>query len=96
MDWMFAVKDCTGRLIHLSKQQWKHIARKHAAVLPYFEEIKLTIKHPIIMKQTFDDTALYANYFKERHASERFLVVAVKYLNNHGIIITAYFTKQSP
>ena len=93
MKWIFEVEDKSGKKIHLSNERWKHINQEHPEVAPYFEEIKETLKNPVkITSYEFDENIrYYYKYFKERES--KYLLVIVKYLNNHGFIITAYFVR---
>ncbi len=90
------VEDKSGRKIHLSNERWNHINQEHPEVAPYLEEIKETLKNPVKLSHyEFDEKVrYYYKYFKERISKERYLLVIVKYLNNHGFIITAYFMRQ--
>ena len=90
---IFETKDKSGRNIYLTDERWKHINQEHSEVAPYLEEIKETLKNPVkITDYEFDENVkYYYKYFKERKA--KYLLVIVKYLNNHGFIITAYFVR---
>ncbi len=94
MTWIFEVEDKSGRKIHLSDERWKHLNQEHPEVAPYLEDIKETLKNPVkITEYELDENVrYYYKYFKERE-SAKYLLVIVKYLNNHGFIITAYFVK---
>ncbi|MBI3027663.1 hypothetical protein HYY70_06140 [Candidatus Woesearchaeota archaeon] len=94
MTWIFEVKDKSGRKIHLSDERWKHLNQEHPEVAPYLEDIKETLKNPVkITEYELDENVkYYYKYFKERE-SAKYLLVIVKYLNEHGFIITAYFVR---
>ena len=94
MTWIFEVEDKSGRKVHLSDERWKHLNQEHPEVAPYLEDIKETLKNPVkITTYEFDENVkYYYKYFKERE-SAKYLLVIVKYLNDHGFIITAYFVK---
>ncbi len=85
-------KSC--RKIHLSKERWRHIRKKHPEV-EEIEEIRETINNPDKIAQSFDDEAVYHyyKYFKRKKSPFNYLLVLVKYLNNHGYVISAYFEK---
>ena len=91
---IFESKDKSGRNIYLTDERWKHINKDHPEVAPYLEEIKETLKNPIkITAYEFDENVkYYYKYFKEREKA-KYLLVIVKYLNNYGFIITAYFVR---
>ncbi|MBI2629445.1 hypothetical protein HYW74_05155 [Candidatus Pacearchaeota archaeon] len=92
MVYVLDVIDKTGRKIHLSNERWKHILR-HKGIEQYFEEIKTTLINPtLIVSHKFDDTKRnYYSYFKDKN---RYLLVAVKYLNGEGYITTAFITRK--
>ncbi|MBI2655436.1 hypothetical protein HYX06_03365 [Candidatus Woesearchaeota archaeon] len=94
MTWVFEIEDKTGRKIHLSDERWKHLNQEHPEVAPYLEDIKETLKTPLkITAYEYDENVkYYYKYFKEREVA-KYLLVIVKYLNNHGFIVTAYFVK---
>ena len=94
MTWIFEVEDKSDRKVHLSDERWKHLNEEHPEVAPYLEDIKETLKNPLkITTYEFDENVkYYYKYFKERE-SAKYLLVIVKYLNEHGFIITAYFVK---
>jgi len=96
MAWVFAVKDVTGRRIHLSAERWAHISRKHPDVVPYLEEIPQILRCSLQRREVSSRKVYYAAYFKHRPFPEKFLVVIGKYLNDHGFILTAYFALRLP
>ena len=93
MNWIFEVSSKTGRKIHLSNERWAHINQEHPEVAPYLGDIEDTITNPlrIVPYEDDDNVNYYYKYFKE--IQPQYLLVIVKYLNNHGFIITAYFVR---
>jgi hypothetical protein len=94
MAWIFEVEDKSGRKIHLSDERWKHLNQEHPEVAPYIEDIKDILKNPlkIIAYELDNSIKYYYKYFKERETA-KYLLVIVKYLNEHGFIITAHFVR---
>ena len=94
MAWIFEVEDKSGRKIHLSDERWKHLNQEHPEIAPYLEELKDILKNPLKITDYELDSNVkyYYKYFKERETA-KYLLVIVKYLNEHGFIITAYFVK---
>lgn len=92
MEAIFEVKDKIGRKIHLSRERWKHIRKKHPEVEDY-GLIKETIeKSDKITNIHYDETIhYYYKYYKFRKEPEKFLLVVVKYLNGGGYILSAYY-----
>lgn len=94
MDFVFEVIDKSGRKIRLTKRQWQHITDIHSEMANYLEEIKKTMENPLkIIFQEKGGLYRYYDYVKHRKHPEKYLRVIVKYLNNHGYIITAHFVR---
>ncbi len=91
MDYIFEVVDKSGRKIHLAKERLSHIF-EHKGMDKYIEEIKQTITKPItIISHEYGEIYDYYSYHKHIKSNLKYLKVVVKYLNNHGYIISAYF-----
>ena len=91
---IFETVDKIGKNVHLSKERWKHI-QKHPHMHNHLESIQLVLKKPITIRYEEDESVLYFyKEFKENEFTERYLLVGVKYLNNHGFIITSFFTNK--
>ena len=95
MDYILKIADKTGRKIYLSKKQWTHIRKKH----PEIENLEM-LKEGIesfdkVTNYSYDQTVhYYYKYLKHKQSPNRFLCIAIKYLNSEGYIITAYFDKK--
>lgn len=94
MEIVFEINDKTGRKIHLSKERWRHIRKKH----PEVEDLDLiyeTINHSDkVVCYSLDEAINYDyKFYKHRKSPERYFRVVVKYLNNTGYVVTAYFGK---
>ena len=91
---IFEVKDKTGRLIYLTEERWSHITTTHSEMTIYLEEIKQTLTNPIkIILHEKGGLRNYYLYLKHRKHPEKYLRVIVKYLNDHGFVITAHFVR---
>lgn len=75
---IFQVVDKNRRKIHLSKERWKH----------NFWMFLITIQNPTKIKIHQNKVHYHFKYMKGH--TPPFLLAIVKYLNNHGFIITAY------
>jgi hypothetical protein len=93
-DYVFEVIDKTGRKIHLSKERWSHIRKKHPEI-ENLELIEQTIKNPDkVIPFIYDEKIYYFyKYFKNLKAPKQYLLIIIKYLNGEGFIITAYLEK---
>lgn len=93
MNNIFEIIDKTGRKIHLSKERWgEHIKLEHPNILDT-REIEETLKNPEEIIRVEEDISHYYKYFKYRNSKSKYLKVIVKYLNEHGFVITAYFER---
>lgn len=92
---IFEINDKTGRKIHLSNERWKHIL-KHPFMHDQIENIKITLQNPTTIRYFEQDENAKHFYkeFKHRDASEKYLLVSVKYLNGKGFVVTSFFTNK--
>ena len=94
MNHILEIIDKTGRKILLTKKEWEHITKIHSEMANYLEDIKKTIEKPLkIIFQEKGNLYRYYSYLKSRNHPEKYLRVIVKYLNNHGFIITSHFVR---
>ncbi len=92
MNIVFEIKDKTGRKIHLSKERWgEHIKLEHSDI--EIDEIESTLKNPDNFIEVKEDVYNYYKYFKHRSSGPKYLKVIVKYLNEEGFVVTAYYVK---
>ena len=93
MDWIFEIRDKSGRNIHLSDERWTHI-QKHPEMSGNIEQIKETLVKPtLIIPQDYDPNVRF--YFRFYKDMKKFLFVSVKYLNGDGFIITSFYTDKA-
>src|SRR3989344_9335760 len=91
-DFIFEIVDKTGRSIRLTRESWKHITINHGEMTNYLGEIQRTIENPLkITLHPVLDLRKYFSYVKHRKRPEKYLRIVVKYLNNHGFVLTAHF-----
>ena len=92
MSLIFEITDKNNRKIHLTKERWSHIIKKHPEVENY-ELIEETIKKPNKITNIHQDPKIhyYYKYYKHRPSYGKYLQVVVKYLNGDGFILTSQF-----
>jgi hypothetical protein len=90
------VIDKTRRLIYLTKERWEHIIYYHPGLSDQIEEIKKILKFPLVITESDDDPNVryYYRYYKNLKSAPKYILVAVKYLNGNGFIITSYYTNK--
>ena len=87
---LFEIRDSTNRTIYLTQERWEHIS-EHPEISDGLEQIKETIILPTsILYSPRDEKVHYC--FRFYKGSRKYLLVAVKYLNGKGYVITAYLT----
>ena len=91
-NYIFETFDKTGKKIRLTKRQWSHITTKHSDLSGKEEEIKNVLQKPdLILPHKFDEKS--RNYYKYDKSEKAYLLIAVKYLNGDGFVITSFYTK---
>ncbi len=93
MNILFEVKDKRGRTIYLTDERWRHIISEHPGLSKDFENLRDTlIGSQIIIKSRYDEkVCFYYSYIKEKN---KYLLVAVKYLNGKGFVITSFYVNK--
>jgi hypothetical protein len=96
MNFIFKIKDKSGKDIHLSAERWKHIKNHPHMDENKLEDIKATIQNPMAIRYNEDDEEVRCFYreYKNMLPSEKYLLVSVKYLNGNGFVITSFFTNK--
>ena len=95
MDYLFEIRDRTGRQIRLPTERWKHIIQEHPH-LQNVEEIREALTNPLKITSSKNDPEWVRYYFRYNKNTKRYLMVAVKYLNGDGFIITAFYRRTIP
>lgn len=90
-----ALIDHTGREIRLTVERQKHIL-EHPEMAQQLERIKETIKTPesIIATTADDKVHVYHRYYETTPVTSKFLLVAVKLLEDDAFVLTAFFSRR--
>lgn len=94
MEFIFRIKDKTGRKIYLSKERWNHITSPtspHAYMINYLDEIEQTLINPDTIIDSINNAKV--NYYKYYKKKRQYTKIIVNYLNGEGFVITSYFVK---
>ena len=96
MDYVFEIKDASGRIIYLTKERWNHIKSDHPEMSVALDDIKHVLVSPeLIRKSKYDENVrFYYKYYKERASAAKHLLTAIKYLNGVGFVITSFYTNK--
>jgi len=89
---IFEVIDKKGRTIYLTPDRWTHIVTRHPELSNSIETIKQIVLQPLFIVDDNIDSQIkyYHHFFKE---IKMYLIVAVKYINRAGFVITAFYSK---
>ena len=92
---IFEIMDKNGRKISLSQKRYKHL-QKYPHMHDSIENIKTTLEKPTTVRYKEEDETVSFFYkeFKHNDSSEKYLLVSVKYLNDEGFVITAFYTNK--
>lgn len=92
MDVLF-IAGTGSRKIRLTKERWRHITREHPEVTD-IEELKAAVQKPLTVTPSVYDPENVAWHYRYNKEKKRYLMVAVKYLNGDGFIITCHYTRK--
>lgn len=93
MSIIFEIEDITGRKIRLTDERWRHIVGDHAEMSNSCGEIEASLSNPTVLKCSERDRSVMYYYKMLKHL-KKYIMTSVKYLNNHGFIITSYYKKR--
>lgn len=90
---MEIVTDIFGRKIRITDERMNHVLR-HSEMVGQKRKIKETLANPdsIITSKYDKSVLLYHKYYKNTPFGEKYLLVAVKLLQDDAFIITTFFT----
>ncbi len=95
MNVLFEIEDYNGKKISLTKEDWFHITFFHPEVSDV-DEIKDAVIHPVAVKPSVNNSETVKCYYRYNKVKKRYLLVAVKYINEEGFIVTAHHKKKLP
>ena len=90
---IFEIKDKYGKKVKLPRERWNHITSEHPQLVNVLEVMIDTILNPTFLKQSPHDRNV-KYYYKKIKEKRRYLMVAVKYLNGEGYVITSFYTRK--
>lgn len=87
--------DHAGREIRLTMERRNHIL-EHPEMVGQFERIQETIQTPeTVIATTTDDTVhVYHRYYETTPVTSKFLLVAIKLLEDDAFVLTAFFSRR--
>ncbi|OQY68259.1 hypothetical protein B6D29_01045 [Microgenomates bacterium UTCPR1] len=89
---LFEAKDIFGKNIRTTKDYWNKIFLiKHKELKVSQSEVIKLLQNPDEVRKSVQDPFIYLFY---KNLDKKYLVVVVKYLNNHGFVVTIYKTSK--
>jgi hypothetical protein len=84
-----------GHEIRLTTERRDHIL-EHPEMVEQFKRIQETIKSPeTIIATTADNTVhIYHRYYETTPVTSKFLLVAIKFLEDDAFVLTAFFSRR--
>jgi len=91
---IFEVVAKFAKRVILTQRKYVHICEKHPEVFDEIEKMTETLASPqIVRRSTYDKKVwLFYRFFEETPVTEKYLMVAVRIINDEGIVVTSYFT----
>ena len=91
---VFEVVARFGKRIRLTEGKYDHVCRRHPEVSGEINKMKETLAIPqMIRRSLYDERVwLFYRFFEETPVTEKYLMVAVRILNDEGLVVTSYFT----
>jgi hypothetical protein len=80
-----------GKKIILREKQWQHIKHRHPEMANRLNDIEEAIRNPTVRIRYSDATTKFYRFIKRE---KKYMMVAARFFNGEGCIITAYPTKR--
>lgn len=89
------LNDYTGRAIRLTEERWAHIL-EHPEMAGQRERVVETLAAPDVIIATAKDESVHAyqRLYEETPVTRKYLLVAVKILEDDAFVLTAFFTSR--
>src|SRR6266516_913518 len=84
-----------GRSVHLTEERWRHIL-EHPEMARQKQRVRATLRKPnLLLTSQYDSSVyLYYRFYSRSPVGRKYLMVAVKILEDDAFIITAFFTDE--
>lgn len=91
---VFEIVSKLNKKIRLTENQFYEIKLKHPEIVNQENKFKETLTSPDAIRKTqYENNAwLFYKFFKTTPVTQKYLMVAIKLLNDEGFVVTAYFT----
>jgi len=90
---VFEVLSKLEKTVRLDEDRWKHIL-EHPEMANQLDKLKETLINPDEVRRSTYDTSvwLFHKLYTNTPITTKYLLVAIKVLNEEGFIVTAFFT----
>jgi hypothetical protein len=89
------ITDYSGRTVRLTEERWQHII-EHSEMAGQQPRLQRTLKEPsrVLTSQLHASVHLYYRLFERSPVGRKYLMVAVKMLQDDAFVITVFFTDE--
>lgn len=93
-DTIFEVVSKFSKRLILTRGKYEHVCERHSEVFGEVDKLRETLASPqIVRRSVYDERVwLFCRYFEETPVTEKYLMVAVRIINDEGLVVTSYFT----
>lgn len=92
---MVITRSVGGVPIHLTRERWDHICRRHPELHGQQEKVLETLQRPAEVFHGDFGEKLAIRFYRRTPLTSKYLVVAYKELSKQdGFVVTAYFAKR--
>ena len=90
------IKDYAGRWVRLTAERWQHVVR-HPEMPGQERKLRRTLRQPdIVLTSRLDSSVhLYYRLYRRSPVSRKYLMAAVKILDQDAFVITSFFTGET-
>jgi hypothetical protein len=87
--------DYRGRRVRLTDERWQHVI-EHAEMVDQLSKLRATLRSPerVLLSRLDTNVHLYYRWFESTPVTKKYLMVAVKDLEDDAFVITSFFTSE--
>lgn len=89
------ITDYRGHRVRLTNERWRH-AIEHAEMKRQLRKLRSTVQRPdrVLLSRLDSTVHLYYRWFESTPVTKKYLMVAVKDLEDDAFVITSFFTSE--
>lgn len=92
---VFEVLSPVGKLVRLDEERWSHVM-EHPEMEGQLDRLRESLQDPDEVRRSIHDASvwLFYKHYADTPVTDKYLLVAVRILNDEGFIVTAFFTER--